>query len=154
MNKKVFLLFFLGFFIICLNSLSLLASGDDSQSTATDPETRMKSWEHHLKLKNESIFKNIKWRAVGPMFQGGRIETIACPPGNNSTIYVGVGSGNIWKTVNNGTTWEPIFENESTFAIGDIDVSKSDPNVVWVGTGESMVARSSFAGRGSLEIRA
>ncbi len=148
MSKKVFLLFFLGFFIICLNSLSLLASGDDFQSGATGAETRLKSWEYHLKLKNESIFKNIKWRAVGPMFQGGRIESIVCPPGNNSTIYVGVGSGNIWKTVNNGTTWEPIFENESTFAIGDIDVAKSDPNVVWVGTGESMVARSSFAGTG------
>ena len=82
------------------------------------------------------------------MFQGGRIESIACPSGINTTIYVGVGSGNIWKTNNNGTTWKPIFENESTFTIGDIDVSNSNPNVVWVGTGENLMARSSFAGTG------
>lgn len=135
-------------FFLCIRFLSPLNTGNQADDNSTDPESRMQSWKHHVQLKEESPFKNLEWRAVGPMFQGGRIETVACPPGNNSTIYVGVGSGNVWKTVNNGITWKPIFESESTFAIGDIDVSRSDPETVWVGTGENLMARSSFAGTG------
>jgi photosystem II stability/assembly factor-like uncharacterized protein len=111
----------------------------------------MKSWEHHLKLEQESQFKDLKWRQAGPAFQAGRIESIACPPGYTSTIYVGVGSGNLWKSNNNGITWEPIFENESTFAVGAVAVSESDPNIVWVGTGEVLMARSSYAGTGAFK---
>ena len=115
---------------------------------ATDPAARMKSWEQHQKLKEESIFKDLKWLAVGPRFQGGKIESIWCPRGDKSTIYVGVGSGNLWKTVNNGAAWTPIFEDESTNAISVVTGSDKDPNLLWVGTGERHMARSSFAGTG------
>ncbi len=110
----------------------------------------MKSWDHHLKLKNESPFKDLNWRPVGPKQQGGRIEAVAVPPGNHGTIYVGPGSGNIWKTTNNGLTWQPIFENESTFTIGDIAISQSNPDILWVGTGETQPRHSgySYAGTG------
>ncbi|MFC2166442.1 hypothetical protein ACFLQZ_00580 [Acidobacteriota bacterium] len=118
------------------------------QDSATSSEERMKAWEHHLKLKEESPFKDLKWRAVGPELQGGRIEAIACHPDEPHTLYVGAGSGNLWKSINNGTTWTPIFENESTFTIGSIAIAPSDPNIVWVGTGEILMARSSFAGTG------
>lgn len=118
------------------------------QSKASSPEERLRSWEQHQRLKQESPFKDLKWRAVGPEFQGGRIEAIACPTADPSTIYVGVGAGNLWKTINNGTTWEPVFENESTFSIGSIAIAPTDPNIVWVGTGEILMARSSFAGTG------
>ena len=81
-------------------SITLLSIiGDAACATPTDPVTRMKSWQHHVKLKNESVFKDLRWRAVGPRFIGGRIESIAVPAGNNYTIYAGVGSGNIWKTI-------------------------------------------------------
>ncbi|KPK74681.1 MAG: hypothetical protein AMJ79_13475 [Phycisphaerae bacterium SM23_30] len=119
------------------------------QKGPTRAEARMKSWEHHVRLKNESVFKDLKWRAVGPKQQGGRIEAIAVPPGNHGTIYAGPGSGNIWKTVNNGLTWEPIFENESTFAIGDIAVSSSHPNIIWAGTGETQPRHSGYAYAGT-----
>ena len=118
------------------------------QNGPADAAARMRSWEHHVKLKDESVFKDLKWRQAGPAFQGGRIESITCPAGNTSTIYVGVGSGNLWKSDNNGITWKPIFENESTFAAGSVAVSESDPNIVWVGTGEVLMARSSYAGTG------
>jgi photosystem II stability/assembly factor-like uncharacterized protein len=118
------------------------------QDFATPPDERMKAWERHQKLKKDSPFKDLKWRAVGPEFCGGRIETIACHPDEPFTIYVGAGSGNLWKTTNNGTTWEPIFEDESTFAIGCVTIAHSDPDVVWVGTGEVLMARSSYAGTG------
>ena len=108
----------------------------------------MRSWQHHVNLKEESIFKDLKWRAVGPRKQGGRIECVTCPAGNSTTLYVGAGAGNLWKSINNGTTWKPIFEHESTFATGDVAVAPSSPNVVWLGTGEVLMARSSFAGTG------
>ncbi len=136
--------------VMCLGiglSYSISAQAD-TQNSATSSEKRMKDWEHHLKLKEESPFKDLEWRAVGPELQGGRIEAIACHPNEPHTIYVGAGSGNLWKTVNNGTTWKPIFENESTFTIGSIAIAPSDPNIIWVGTGEILMARSSYAGTG------
>jgi photosystem II stability/assembly factor-like uncharacterized protein len=116
--------------------------------SATKPADRMKSWAQHVKLREESIFKDLKWLPVGPRIQGGKIESIWSPKGHKSTIYAGVGSGNLWKTVNNGTTWKPVFENESTFSVAVVTVSDKDPNLVWVGTGEPHMARSSFAGTG------
>ena len=80
--------------------------------------------------------------------QGGRIEAIAVTPGRTSTIYAGAGIGGLWKSINNGTTWTPVFDKESTASIGAVAVAASDPNIVWVGTGEVLMARSSYAGTG------
>ena len=121
---------------------------DKSDAIPTSAEARTDSWEHHRELQRNSPYKDLQWRAIGPRRQGGRIESIAAPPGNTSTMYVGAGSGNLWKTVNNGITWAPIFEHESTGAIGDVAVSRSNPDVVWVGTGEVLMARSALAGMG------
>ncbi len=117
---------------------------------ATGPEARMEAWRDHVHLDETSPFRGMRWRPVGPKKAGARIEAIAAPPGVTGTIYVGVGSGNVWKTENNGITWTPIFEHESTFSMGDIAVSSSDPNVVWVGTGETQPRHSgySYAGTG------
>jgi photosystem II stability/assembly factor-like uncharacterized protein len=122
----------------------------DAIAQATDVETRMRSWDEHLRLESESPFADFQWRAVGPKQAGARVEAIAVPPGNHGTIYVGVGSGNLWKTENNGLTWRPIFEKESTFTIGDVAVAPSDPDVVWVGSGETQPRHSgySYAGTG------
>ena len=119
-----------------------------ANSPATDPAARMRSWDQHVKLKEESIFKDLKWQAVGPRLQGGKIESIWSPRSLKSTLYVGVGSGNLWKTENNGTAWEPIFDNESTNAVSVVTGCEKDPNLIWVGTGERHLARSSFAGTG------
>lgn len=121
-------------------SISLLA-----QTSATD---RLESWALHQQMEQESPYSNLEWITTGPVKQGGRIESIACPANDPSTIYVGVGSGNLWKTENNGTTWKAIFEDESAFSIGAVAVAPSDPNIVWVGTGEILMARSSYSGTG------
>jgi len=110
---------------------------------ATTAAERSAAWAEHQSMARTSFFRNLAWRPAGPVKTGARVEAIAIPPGNTGTIYVGVGTGNLWKTVNNGVTWKPIFEHESAFAIGDIAVSQSDPKVVWVGTGE---AQPRFAG--------
>ena len=128
------------------------ACAQSQMSTATGQPTsamdRMASWQVHLEQQRTSPYRDLKWRAVGPQKQGGRIESIACPAGHTSVMYVGVGSGGLWKTVNNGTTWKPVFQDQSTCAIGDVAVAKSDSNVVWVGTGEVLMARSAIAGTG------
>jgi photosystem II stability/assembly factor-like uncharacterized protein len=117
---------------------------------ATSPAERMASWEAHQALEAVSLFRDLEWRAVGPMQAGARVEAIAVPPGNHGIIYVGVGSGNLWKTTNNGVSWTPIFEKQSTFTIGDVAVSASNPDIVWVGTGETQPRHSgySYAGTG------
>ncbi|MFT5514891.1 MAG: photosystem II stability/assembly factor-like uncharacterized protein [Rhodothermales bacterium] len=104
---------------------------------ATTPEAREAGWERHKQMERDSPFRDMAWRAIGPLQAGARVEAIAVPPGNHGTIYAGIGSGNLWKTTNNGITWAPIFDEESTFSIGDVAVSVSDPNVVWVGSGET-----------------
>ena len=119
-----------------------------SSENPTDVDSRMRAWRQHVQMEDASPFADLDWRAVGPQMQGGRIESVAIPQGSQTTLYVGAGSGNLWKTVNNGTTWKPIFEKESTFSIGDVEVAPTNPNIVWVGTGEVLMARSSYAGTG------
>jgi len=128
----------------------LLTVPGTAEQTATPAADRLAAWDAHVALEAASPFARLPWRAVGPKQAGARVEAIAVPPGRGGTIYVGVGSGNIWKTKNGGVTWTPIFEHESTFTIGDIAVSASNPDVVWVGTGETQPRHSgySYAGTG------
>ena len=66
----------------------------------------------------------------------GRIVDIDIHPAERATWYAATASGGLWKTVNAGTTWKPVFENENTISLGAVAVSPADPKVVWVGTGE------------------
>ncbi len=115
----------------------------------TSAAERLRSWEVHRTMEAESPFRDLDWRAVGPMQAGARVEAIAVPPGDPGVIYVGIGSGNLWKTEDNGMTWTPIFEKESTFSIGDVAVSPTDPDVVWVGTGETQPRHSGYSYSGT-----
>ena len=131
-------------------ALTLLSLTGATAQQATSSEARMASWDQHMQMAKDSPFRNLEWRAIGPKQAGARVEAIAVPSGSHGTIYVGIGSGNLWKTTNNGITWTPIFENESTFTIGDIAVAPSNPDILWVGTGETQPRHSgySFAGTG------
>ncbi len=87
-------------------------------------------------LVNDFIGK-IHYRSIGPTRQGGRIVDFAVPLQQNHTFYAAAANGGLWKTVNNGTTFFPIFDYQNVFAIGDIAVDQNNPNTVWVGTGEA-----------------
>ncbi|MBX2871284.1 MAG: glycosyl hydrolase, partial [Saprospiraceae bacterium] len=137
----------LTFLLISFGLFQMDLSGQ-SQSPLTGGEARLASWKTHMQMKANSKFKNLEWRAVGPEQQGGRIETIACHPDEPYTIYVGAGSGGLWKSNNHGTTWTPIFDDQPTFAMGSIAIAPSDPDVLWLGTGEVLMARSSYSGLG------
>jgi photosystem II stability/assembly factor-like uncharacterized protein len=92
--------------------------------------------------------KNLEFREIGPAVMGGRIDDFAVVEGNPNIVYVGVASGGVWKTTNNGTTWEPVFDKQSVSTIGDIAIAPSDPSIVWVGTGEPNNRQSSSWGDG------
>ena len=85
--------------------------------------------------------KGFTLREIGPAVMGGRIADIAVHPYKSSTWYLAVGSGGMWKTTNAGVTWDPIFDDQSVYSIGDIALDPSNPDVVWVGTGENVSGR-------------
>jgi hypothetical protein len=94
-------------------------------------------------------FKSLEFREIGPATMGGRIDDFAVVESNPKIVYVGTASGGVWKTTNNGTTWEPVFDKESVSTIGDIAIAPSDPAVVWVGSGEPNNRQSSSWGDGA-----
>jgi photosystem II stability/assembly factor-like uncharacterized protein len=115
---------------------------------STDPAARLKWFDQHLAMKAGTPYKDLKWDYLGPDTISGRVTDVAVPPGPGRTIYVSSASGGVWRSVNAGTTWEPILENGISGSIGDIAVAPSDPNVLWVGLGEANILRSSLPGAG------
>ncbi|HWQ34620.1 MAG TPA: hypothetical protein VNQ79_17345 [Blastocatellia bacterium] len=97
---------------------------------------------------DDPLLRKFVWRAIGPASMGGRIDDIAAVESNPFIIYVAFATGGLWKTINNGTTWEPVFDTYSTASIGDVAISPTDPNIVWVGTGEPNNRQSSSFGDG------
>jgi photosystem II stability/assembly factor-like uncharacterized protein len=86
----------------------------------------------------ENYFEHMQWRHIGPAVFGGRVPDVEAVPGNPAVIYVAGSTGGIFKTTNNGVTWEPLFDQAGpTLSIGDMAIAPSDPQVMWVGTGEA-----------------
>jgi photosystem II stability/assembly factor-like uncharacterized protein len=83
----------------------------------------------------------LKLRSIGPASMSGRISDIAVHPRDPSLWYVAAGSGGVWKTVNAGTTWTPVFDDQASYSIGEITIDPTNPEVVWVGTGENVSGR-------------
>ena len=130
------------FFLLIVIILSL------SLTAASTPEERLKSYQKHLEMKEKSPFKKLEWKSIGPYFMGGRIDDIEGYNNNPYKFYIASASGGLWVTENNATTWKPIFDYESSITIGDIAVSQTDENLIYVGTGEQNSSRSSYAGTG------
>ncbi|GEA11413.1 sialidase family protein [Alteromonas sp. KUL49] len=97
---------------------------------------------------NSATFSAMELRNIGPAYMSGRIADIAVDQNNPSTWYTAVGSGGVWKTVNAGTTWTPIFDSQAVYSIGDVTLAPSNSNIVWVGTGENNGGRHISFGDG------
>jgi photosystem II stability/assembly factor-like uncharacterized protein len=93
-------------------------------------------------------FSGLKFRSIGPAAASGRVMSIAVNPKKTDEFYVGVASGGVWKTVNDGTTWTPVFDGEGSYSIGWVALDPNDASVVWVGSGESNSQRSVSYGDG------
>ncbi len=94
------------------------------------------------------LFKNLKVRAIGPAVMGGRVSDIAIDPRNPALFYVGLATGGLFKTGDNGVSFDPIFDKETVQSIGAVAIAPSDSDVVWVGTGEANDRNSSGWGNG------
>jgi len=140
-------------FTLCETLLLLalpIAVNAQKQITNSDPELRLKGYQQQQEMKKNSPYKDMKWQFLGPVNVSGRCTDVAvvAPKGQNYTIYAATASAGLWRTVNEGTTWEPIFENGPSVAIGDVALAASDANIIWIGTGEANIFRSSQAGCG------
>jgi photosystem II stability/assembly factor-like uncharacterized protein len=136
--------------------LGILGAGSTAQERAvgqTGPVTatqRLEAFQTHAAMADGSFFGTLPWQFLGPTNFGGRITdvVVAQPRGRTYTMYVGGASGGVWKTDNEGVTWTPVFEDQVTTSIGDLALAPSDQDIVWVGTGEANIFRSSHAGAG------
>ena len=86
-------------------------------------------------------FSGLKFRSLGPALTSGRIADIAIHPKNENVWFVAVGSGGVWKTVNSGTTWTPVFDKEKSYSIGCVTIDTNNPHTIWVGSGENVGGR-------------
>lgn len=107
-------------------------------------------YQKHVQMQAETPYKDMRWQFLGPTNISGRVTDVAVttPRSNTYTIYVATASGGVWKTENEGTTWKPIFEHGISTSVGDVTVSPSNQDVVWIGLGEANIFRSSMAGAG------
>lgn len=115
-----------------------------TQSFAQQPVSPLvESFNNYQEMKQKTEF-GTEWINVSPVVNSARVESVQLDPTKPGTMYVAFGSGNLWKTTNNGVTWKPIFENQSSHGIGDIALAPSDPNVIYLGTGESLKKGRNF----------
>ena len=104
--------------------------------------------EENSSKSSDDIFAGLKFRNIGPAFTSGRIADIAIHPENNNIWYVAVGSGGVWKTINSGVTWTPVFDSQAVYSIGCVSIDTNNPSTVWVGTGEDVGGRHVGIGDG------
>ena len=90
-----------------------------------------------------TVFENLKFRFIGP--EGNRAIAIAGVPGDPMINYIGAASGGLWKTTDGGLNWDPIFDDQDVSSIGSLAITPTNPDIVWVGTGETFVIRPAHA---------
>ena len=94
------------------------------------------------------ITANFKFRDIGPAVAGGRVPVVVGVPGDPNVIYVGAASGGVWKSTDGGDTWRAVFAHGDSASIGALALAPSNPNIVWVGTGEANVRNDTVTGAG------
>ena len=97
---------------------------------------------------DDPLLSAYRFRSIGPASMGGRIDDIEAAPSDHSIIYIAYAHGGVWKSENNGTTFEPVFDTYSVASIGDIAIHPTNPNIVYVGTGEANNRQTSSFGDG------
>ncbi|MCA1560586.1 MAG: hypothetical protein LC804_10085 [Acidobacteria bacterium] len=114
-----------------------------------DAEYLRKAYGTYRSMAETSAYRSIPWQYLGPTNISGRATDIAVADrGTARRIYAGYATSGVWKTDDNGATWQPIFDQHASTSIGDIAVAPSNPDIVWVGTGEANLFRASMAGVG------
>lgn len=121
--------------------LKPVASANEAQKPAENAEKPKEPM-------SSGTFDGLKLRSIGPAMISGRVVAFAVDAHNRAHYFVGTASGGLWKTENDGISWTPVFEHEGSYSIGAVALDPNNPNVVWVGTGESNSQRSVAYGDG------
>ncbi len=137
-------IFFLFFFLISGTALQ------GQHQAVTGGQERLRLFSRYLEMQRTSPYHDLHWQFLGPANISGRCTDVEVvrPKGKSYTIYVASASGGLWKTDNEGTTWEPLFDTMPSTSFGDIALDPQDPQVLWAGTGEANIFRSSQSGAG------
>ncbi len=132
-------------FLLLAPVLSLCAAGPKAGLT---PAGASSARQEEKGPWSSKTFEGLKLRSIGPALTSGRIMDFAVDPSNRARYFVAAASGGVWKTVNAGTTWTPVFDKEGSYSIGCVTLDPKNPSVVWVGTGEHNSQRSVGYGDG------
>ena len=137
---------------LCLalgNSATAISAQELTQpSPSPSPQSSPAATPKDAKSPIEAAFERLEWRSIGPANMGGRTSDVEGVPGDPNIVYAATASGGLWKTVNGGTSWKPIFERQGTISLGDIALAPSNREVIWAGTGESKTRNSVSFGEG------
>ena len=114
-----------------------------------DHAAHLKAWDAHKAMTQSSPYRAMNWSFLGPTNISGRIADVAVADrGSSRRLYAGSCCGGVWASDDLGQTWQAVFEKEASTAIGALAVAPSNPDILWVGTGESNIFRSSYTGVG------
>src|SRR5207237_7067625 len=128
--------------------------GDDGPQADASPSRQASPWpgnqtrgpgedeSRQRDLMSSPTVTGLRFRSIGPAFTSGRVIGFAVDPNNSARYFVASASGGVWKTINNGATWTPVFDKEGSYSIGAIALDPKNPLTVWVGTGENNSQRS------------
>jgi photosystem II stability/assembly factor-like uncharacterized protein len=118
-------------------------------SAKADAEFLLKAFDTYRVMVESSPYKGVPWQYLGPTNISGRSTDVAVANRHGGRrIYAAYATSGVWKTDDNGATWQPVFEHQASTSVGDIAVAPSNPDIVWVGTGEANLFRASMAGVG------
>ncbi|HED36953.1 MAG TPA: glycosyl hydrolase, partial [Ignavibacteria bacterium] len=135
--------------VIIVVFLATIASAQTQNPYPFTPaQKRIEAFQKRMAMRKTSLLKNVKLRSIGPTIMSGRVVDIAVNPKDPTTFYVAYATGGLWKTTDNGISFEPLFDNETSITIGAIAVDWKYGKTIWVGTGENNSSRSSYAGTG------
>ena len=130
--------------------ISVSSAGAQAPLGETTTEDRFAWYAEHVRMADGSPFKHLDWQFLGPTNISGRMTDVAVvtPRGRSYTLFVAGASGGVWRSRNEGVSWEPVFERGVSTSIGDVTIAPSNQDIVWIGTGEANIFRSSMAGSG------
>ncbi|TMI77432.1 MAG: hypothetical protein E6H10_19090 [Bacteroidetes bacterium] len=119
-----------------------------ARAQVTTGSQKLAAFSKQKSMIQQSPYKTLKWRLIGPDNRSGRCVDVAGVTGNPNIMYAAFATGGLWKTEDVGVSWKPLFDQQATLSIGSIALAPSNPDVIYVGTGEANIFRASLPGIG------